>query len=93
MNFFSSSVITTVTLFNSELISLFVMSIHKSQFLLMQVCVLDSARSNKLKGFWQSILKGEGGGGSQGTGSDPAQLSHWLMREQDDVTGVNYISS
>ena len=88
MNFFSSSVITTVTLFNSELISLFVMSIHKSQFLLMQVCVLD-----KLKGFWQSILKGEGGGGSQGTGSDPAQLSHWLMREQDDVTGVNYISS
>jgi len=56
------------------------------------VCQTHS-EAKQTEGFWQSVLKGEAGGESQGTGSDPAQFSDWLMREQDNVTGVNFISS
>ena len=48
------------------------------------------------EGFRQSIFKGQvqgGGRGLQGTRSDRAQYSDWLMmKEQGGVTGVNFIS-
>ena len=86
--FFSSSIITTITLFNSELISLFVMSIHKSEFLLMQVCVPDSQWGQTnwrvLAKHFKSHIREEA---SQGTWSDHSRFSDWLMvREQGGGT-------